>query len=75
MIFANEMHPRYIFESGLTTDLSTKLYQWWKKYFGFNESPLQKVKLKLVSNTNQTLETFFIHKKPSKEILTKKYTA
>ena len=70
----NEMYPGYLFDGGLTTELPTKLYQWWKKYFGFDGSPLQDVTVKLVANTNRTLETFFIHKKPSKQLLTKKPT-
>jgi hypothetical protein len=69
-----EMYPRYVYDSGLTNDLSMKLHEWWKKYFAFTGSPLQDIKLKLVARTNQTLETFFVQKKPSKELLTKKET-
>ena len=65
------VYPHYLFEKGLTSNLPKQIHTWWKKHYAFNGSPLQHVKLQLVSNTNRTLETFLIRNKPSREILTR----
>lgn len=69
-----EMYPRYLFDSGLTVPMSRLFYRWWKKYYGFAGSPLQNINIQLIAKTNHTLETFFIHKKPNKELLTRRDT-
>ena len=65
----NIMFPRYQFDSSTSNDFKNQFYRWWKTYYAFNGSPLQHVKVRLVPNTDRTLETFFIHKKPEKGIL------
>ena len=63
------MFPRYPFDSFNCRYFKQEFYKWWHKYYAFNGSPLQQVKVRLVPNTERTLETFFIHKKPDKDIL------
>ena len=41
------------------------------KHYAFPVSPVENVKVQIVTNTNRTLESFFVHKKPPREILTK----
>ncbi len=65
------MYPRYLFDTSLTTNLLKQFYKWWKTYYAFPGSPLQHIKVILFTNTNPTLESFFIHKKPRRQILTK----
>ena len=65
------MYPRYVFDSGLTIHLQKQIYTWWKTYYAFSGLPVENVKVQIVTNTNRTLESFFIHKKPPPEILTK----
>ena len=68
---SNVMYPRYLFDTGLTAHLSKQIYTWWKTYYAFPGSPVENVKVRIVSNMNGTLESFLIHKKPPREILTK----
>ena len=63
------MYPRYLFDTGLTTTLPKEFYKWWKTYYAFPGSPFENVKVRVVSDTYRTLESFFIHKKPSREVL------
>ena len=64
-------YPRYVFDSGLTIHLPKQIYTWWKTYYAFPGSPVENVKVRIVSNTNRTLESLLIRKKPPREILTK----
>jgi hypothetical protein len=68
---AEVMYPRYLFDSGLTIPLPKSFHTWWKTYFEFPGSPLEHVKVQLVTKTNYTIERLFIHKKPAPQILTK----
>lgn len=68
------MFPRHLFDSALTVHFRKRFIEWWKKYYAFSGSPVEQVKVRLVSDTNRTLENFFIHKKPSREILTRMET-
>ena len=65
------VHRHYLFERGLTSNLPKQIHTCWKKHYAFDASSLQHVKLQLVSNTNRTLETILIQKKPSQELLTR----
>ena len=65
------MYPKYLFDSDKSTTLGREFFKWWKEYYAFLGSSLIDVKVRLVANTGRTLENFFIHKKPLKEILTK----
>jgi hypothetical protein len=42
-----------------------------KKYYVFLESFVKDVQVRLSAKTNRTLEHYFIHKKPPREMLTK----
>ncbi|CAF4832716.1 unnamed protein product, partial [Rotaria sp. Silwood2] len=71
-IWNNElMYPRYLFDTNLTTNFPKQFYKWWKTYYAFPASPLQTIKVTMVTNTNRTLESFFIKKKPPRDIFTK----
>ena len=63
--------PRYLFDSGLTITFRKEFKQWWKKYYGCEGSPVNDVKIRLSARTNRTLEHCFIHKKPTRELLTR----
>ncbi|CAF1141685.1 unnamed protein product [Didymodactylos carnosus] len=65
------MFPRYLFDSALSINFRQELSKWRKENYAFLSSPVKHVKVRLVANTNRTLEKFFIHKKPTREILTK----
>ena len=64
------MYPCYLFDSGLTIDLPRELYTWWKTYYTFHASPIENVKVRIVAKTNNTLENYFIRKKPPRQVLT-----
>jgi hypothetical protein len=68
------MYPRYLFDSGQSSDLTKEFYKWWKTYYDNPILPVHNVKIRLVANTNRTLESFFIYKKPPREMLTKMET-
>jgi len=68
------MYPRYLFDTNLTVQFPNEFYKWWKKNYAFTGSPVEHVKVRLVANTNRTLEHFFIHKKPPRDKLTKMET-
>lgn len=65
------MFPRYLFNSALLINFEKSFNKWRKQYYALSGSPLERVKVRLVASTNRTLEHFFVHKKPPKEILTK----
>ena len=65
------MYPRYLFDTALTAHLPKQVYTSWKTYYAFPGSPVENVKVRIVSNMNRTLESFLIRKKPPREILTK----
>ena len=65
------MFPRYLFDSALTTTFQKNFKKWWKGNHAISGSPAKQVRVQLVPNTNPALETFFIHKKPSRELLTR----
>ena len=65
-------------------DVSTVSIRFWSYYsvtktnlhmvkniLCISRSPVENVKVQIVTNTNRTLESFYIHKKPPREILTK----
>jgi hypothetical protein len=63
--------PRYLFDSGLTTTFRKEFKQWWKKYYHYPGSLVDDVRIRLSARTNRTLEDCFIHKKPTRELLTR----
>jgi hypothetical protein len=65
------IYPCYLFDTGLTLHLPREFYKWCKTYYVFPGSPAETVKVRAVTNTNRTLESFFIHKKPPRQMLTK----
>lgn len=65
------MLPKSKFDGSTFNVFKKQFYEWWKKYYADNGSTVQNVKVRLVAKPNRTLETFLIHKKPNKEILTR----
>jgi hypothetical protein len=66
------MYPRYTFDGGQSSDFPKEFYTWWKTYYASPVLPaLHDVQIRLVANTNRTLESFFIHKKAPRDVLTK----
>ena len=65
------MFLHYLFDSTITSNFKQRFQEWWKQYYAFPGLPVENVRVQLVPSTNRTIESFFIHKKPSREILTK----
>ncbi len=65
------MFPRYLFDTGLTINFRKEFKKWWKTFYAVPASPVEQVQVRLIANTNRTLESLFIHKKPPREILTR----
>ena len=42
--------------------------KWWKEYFLYPGSPMNDVNVRLIVDTQQTLENFVTHKKPRREL-------
>jgi hypothetical protein len=68
------MFPHYMFHSKQSHNFSQEFYKWWKTYYDCVTSPVHDVQIRLIADTYRTLEDFFIHKKPSRDILTKMET-
>jgi hypothetical protein len=68
------MYPCYLFDIGLTLRLPIEFYKWWKTYYAFPGSSVESVMVRLVTTTSRSLESFFIYKKPPREILTRMET-
>ena len=65
------IYPRYLFDFSITINFRQEFNEWWKTYYANVASPVEHVQVRIVSNGNRTLENFFIHKKPPREILIK----
>ena len=65
------MYPRYLFDSSITITFRQEFNKWWKKNYAYVASPVEHVQVRIVTNGNRTLENFFMHKKPPREILIK----
>ncbi|CAF1050630.1 unnamed protein product, partial [Rotaria magnacalcarata] len=65
------MFPRYQYDGSTSNTFKSKFYQWWYTNYALNGSSVEQVQIRLVPNIDRTLETFFIHKKPKKEFLTR----
>ena len=65
------LSPRYIFDSELTTTFRKEFKQWWKKYYHYPGSLVDDVRIRMSARTNRTLEHCFIHKKPTRGLLTR----
>ena len=65
------LYSRYTFDTSVSTRFSDQFHEWWQTHYAFKESPLENLNVKLVANTNRTLEQYFIHKKPSAAFLSK----
>ena len=69
------MYPHYRFDSEQSSDFPREFYKWWKSYYTASPIlPAHNVQIRLVADTNRTLESFFIHKKPSRDIWIKMET-
>jgi hypothetical protein len=68
------MYPRYMFDSGQSIGFPKEFYKWWKTYYASAVLPVHNVQIRVVADTNRTLEDFFIHKKPPRDMLTKMET-
>ena len=65
------VYPCYTFDSALTGEFAKKFFTWWKTYYALPGSSVEHVQVRIVANTNRTLEHFLIFKRPGREILTK----
>ncbi|CAF1548524.1 unnamed protein product, partial [Adineta ricciae] len=65
------MYLRYKYDSGLTRHFPKQFHEWWDKHFKYAAKDLNNVSIRMIGNSNRTLEQWFIHKKPSKELLTR----
>ena len=65
------MYVKYKFQTGSTTKLPHHFFEWWRKHYAYQGSPVNKVKVRILPKTNSTLEQLLIHKKPSSAMLTR----
>lgn len=65
------MYPHYLFDSGRSASLREEFMKWWKEHYAYPGTQVYDVKVRMIPDTQRTLETFFIHKKPLKEFLTR----
>jgi hypothetical protein len=65
------MHPHYLFDHERLGQLREVFMKWWKEHYAYPGSSVYGVKVRLVGNTQKTLENFLIRKKPRREFLTK----
>ena len=65
------MYPRYLVDGSRATLLTKQFYDWWHQYYAYGSSPVSDVKVIMTPNTQTTLQTLLIHKKPSKTLLRK----
>ena len=65
------MFPKYLFDNGQSANIQKEFLKWWTEHYAFPGSNVKDVKVRLIGTTNRTLQDFFIHKKPPKEMLTK----
>ena len=68
---ANQMYPRYLFDRGHSIQLPKQFRQWWNDFYKSPGSPVRQVTIRLVADTNKTLEQLFVRKKPARNFLTK----
>jgi hypothetical protein len=68
----NIMYAPYKFESGPRIAFQKEFRTWWHAYFVSTESNVAHVKVRFSIQSNQVLEHFLVHKKPTRETLTKK---
>ena len=69
------IYPHYRLASKQSHDFPREFYKWWKLYYATTPTLLaHNVRIRLGADNNRTLESFFIHKKPSRDILTKMIT-
>ena len=67
----NIMCPRHKFERGPRVQFATQFFAWWQKYYQYPGSAVNNVNIRLIPETNRTLEKFLLHKKPPTEMLTR----
>ena len=65
------MYPRFTFESGPQAHLASEFFLWWRKHYQYQQSPVKDITIRLIPQNRQSLSNFFIHKKPSRTMLTK----
>ncbi|CAF1416219.1 unnamed protein product [Adineta ricciae] len=65
------MYLRYKYDSGLTTHFPKQFHKWWNKHCKYAANDLNNVSIRMIGNSNRTLKQWFIHKKPSEELLTR----
>ena len=65
------LYASYQFESGPRLAIPRRFREWWETYFMQQGSKVAHVKLRFASKSNRTLEHFLVHKKPSREVLTR----
>ena len=68
------MFPHYMFHGKRSNNFLQVFYKWWQTYYYCDKSPVHDVRIRLIPDTYRTLESFFIHKKPSRDVLTKMET-
>ncbi|CAM4987290.1 unnamed protein product [Rotaria socialis] len=63
------MYLRYPFEMGPNTTFPRQFFEWWKKHYQYQGSPANRIQIRVVPKTNDSLQNFLIHAKPTKAIL------
>ena len=61
------MYPCYLFDTPNSRRPSKQFYKWWTSYYANDNSSFRTGKVRLVANTNKTVKSYLIHKKPQRE--------
>ncbi|CAF0814656.1 unnamed protein product [Didymodactylos carnosus] len=69
---SNILYAQYKFESGPRLDFRETFRMWWYDHFVQTKSNAAHVAVKFSIKNNQTLEQYFVHKKPPREMLKKR---
>ncbi|CAF1385952.1 unnamed protein product [Adineta steineri] len=69
-----EIRVLFAFESGPKLQLKRELYRLWKKYYIYEGSLVNDVKLKFSSKSNKSLNELLIRKKPPRSMLITNHT-
>ncbi|CAF2954629.1 unnamed protein product [Rotaria sp. Silwood2] len=67
-----QMYIRYRYESGHISMFPKEFRRWWKKHYLSPGSEANRIKLRLIPQTNRSLQNYLIRNRPSKRILKQK---
>ncbi|CAM4973025.1 unnamed protein product [Rotaria socialis] len=58
------MFVKYHFETGPNLTFPKQFYTWWNKHYQYPGSPANRINIRLIPQTNKTIQNFLIRQKP-----------